>query len=125
MPHIVKRRDVLAAVSRGEAEYLAPAKVLTRQQPEPEDPLAPLAAAIQAVSDQVRTTNTSTNELMARAVGEQSKVLAALATQVAAMNQVKPLPATPAQKPVFRPTSLQVTKRDDQGRISEVTIREH
>jgi hypothetical protein len=104
---------------------MAPANVLMRQQPEPEDPLAPLAAAIKAVSDQVQVSGAGTKELLTRAVEEQSKVLAALAAQVAAMNKTPTSIAAPQPKPTYRPTSLQVTKRDDQGRISEVTIREH
>ena len=62
MPHVVKRRDVMAAVVRGDAEY--PVVEAAPVSPPPvvqQDPMTKLAAAIQSSVDQMRA---ETRELL-------------------------------------------------------------
>jgi hypothetical protein len=115
MPRVVSRREVIEAVRRGDAEY---AGKIIRKEEQPEDPLIPLAAAIHAAAEQMQAANSSAKEVLARTVDEQSKVLAGLAAQIAKLSTVR------NENPPYRPIRLQVVKRDGQGRISEVTIKE-
>lgn len=114
----------MPAVLSGDAAILA-RRTLPKPEPKP-DPMAGLASALRAFSEQLQSAQAKGDAHIAAAIAEQSRVTAAALAHLASLlgrNDTALLNALQALERKPETVQMTVTERDAEGRIKSVSFK--
>lgn len=115
----------MPAVLTGDAAILA-RRTLPKPPPEKPDPIAELAIALRAFSEQLQAAHSKGDAHVAAAIAEQSRITATAMTHLAGMLGQKDDALLNALKALERKpetVEMRVTERDNDGRIAAVRFK--